>query len=168
MIIMNTKTISVLQIALEGEIKVSYLAEKLGMDSWDIQRHLGNLRSQKYVSSDDSFVKLRNNEKVRLLVQLSTDVDIKKILHESNEIVLSFLIEPITIEDLIEKSGLSRSTVYRALKDFKELRIIKKTFCGIPLSDDIRAVIKLNDDFQSVIEFANFIESERKKLDVLR
>ena len=78
------------------------------------------------------------------------------------------MIEPITREDLIEKSGLSRSTVYRALKDFKELRIIKKTFCGIPLSDDIRAVIKLNDDFKKVQTLSDKrekeIESEHAKI----
>jgi len=155
--LMKTHTISVLEMALEGEIQVTYLAQKLGMDSWEVQRHIGILRKQRYVSLDDSFVRLRNSEKVRLLVDLSKGTDVKKILHESNEIVLSFLTEPVTKDDLIKNTGLSRATVYRALKDFNELGIIKKTIYGI----------QLTEANQPVIEFAEFLESERKKLEEL-
>jgi len=156
---MKNMTICVLEKALEGEVSVSSLAEKLGIDPWDVRRHLGSLRRQGYVSSDDSSIKLRNNEeKVCLLTKLSKETDVKKILHESNEIVLSFLTKPITKEDLIEKTGLSRATVYRALKNFNELGIIKKTVYGI----------QLNDSFKAVIDFAKHLLDERKKLEELK
>jgi len=164
--------------ALEREVSVFDLSEKLGIDSWEIQRILGNLRIERIISSKDESirllnnesesVKLLNNEKVQLLIKLSKETDVKKTLHESNEMILSFLTEPIAIGDLIIETGLSRATVYRALKDFKDLKIIEKTFCGIPLSDNFQYQVKLNENHLSVIEFANFLKKEREKLEESR
>jgi len=128
---MKMNAISIIEIALEGESEISQVSKKLGMKLWDVHRLLGYLRKQQIISSQVESIRLRNDERVELLKELAKEVNVKKILHESNEIVLSYLIEPISLDDLIIQTKLSRATIYRAKKDFEESGILKKTISEI-------------------------------------
>lgn len=152
MILLKSKALSILEIVLEGENKVTKMSEILDMDPWEIERHLGHLRNQKFISSQESSIHVLDNKKVRLLAQLAKKMDVKKLLHGLNDKVLPLLVIPITREELLEKAApVSRATVFRALKDFTDLEIIDKTPYGIQL---------INEN-QILIDFANSLNSQR-------
>ena len=155
---MHTNAISVLRFALKGPVDVIDLIEKVGIHPWQIYSHIRSLRQKDFVILEGRFIRLRNDWKARLLNEAAKDADITKILYESNEEIISFLTEPITIKEIVQRSGHSRATVYRAIADFNAIGIIRKVFRGYVLIDEKPAVVN----------FAKWLESERKEQEALR
>lgn len=155
---MNRHAITVLKIAIKGPVDIIDLIEELEIQPWQIYSHIRSLRQKDYVVLEASQIHLRKDWKARLLNELAEDVDIEKILLESNEEIISFLIRPICIDSIVEQTHCSRSTVYRAIKDFKSIGIIKK----------VSNCFELNEENQAVIDFAKWLAGERESLEAYR
>ena len=155
---MNRNAITVLKKAMDGSVDIIELMEEMKIQPWQIYSHIRTLREQNYVVFENQQIRLKDDWKARSLHNLANDIDIKKILFESNEDIISYLTEPISINDIFEKSGHSRATVYRAIKDFKSAGIIKKVSKGYEL---------LHDN-NSLYDFVKWVKSERVMLEALR
>lgn len=117
---MNTTAISLLKLAIEKPSKTEELQKKLEIGDWQLSSYIRSLKQRGYLDKKGSLVSIQNSPKTLQLLEIAKQkIDIEKILRESNEIVLSYLIEPQTINNLIVRSKLSRATVYRAISDFE-------------------------------------------------
>lgn len=155
---MNTKAITVLKIALEGPVDVIDLIGELKIQPWQIYSHIRMLREKSYVVLEGRQIRLTKNWKAQLLEQVSKDIDITKVLHDSNEEVLSFLTKPVSIDVIVRETDLSRATVYRALKEFLASGIAMRSGKNY----------ELNTSIPALISFARWLESERSELEALR
>ena len=155
---MNTNAITVLKMTMEGPVDIIELMNTMKIHPWQIYSHIRSLKEQNYVVFENRQIRLKNDWKARFLHDLSNNINIEKILFESNEDIISYLAEPVSINYIVEKSGHSRATVYRAIKDFKSLGIIKKVSKGYELIHDNNA---LHD-------FAKWLKFERMELEALR
>ena len=143
---------------MEGPVDIIDLMEEMEIMPWQIYAHIRTLKEQNYVVFENQQIRLREDWKARSLQNLANDIDIEKILFESNEDIISYLTEPISINEIVEQSEHSRATVYRAIKDFKSAGIIRKVFKGY----------ELIHDNNSLYDFAKWVKSERVTLEALR
>ena len=119
---MNTTAISLLKLTIEKPSKADELQKKLKIGKWQLSSYIRSLKQRGYLDKKGSIISIQNSPKTLQLLELSKqDIDIEIVLRESNEIILSYLIEPQTINNLIVRSKLSRATVYRTIADFEKV-----------------------------------------------
>lgn len=123
---MNTTAISLLKLTIEKPAKMDELLTKLKIGNWQLSSYVRSLKERGYLEKKGSTVSIQQSAKALQLLEVAKKIDIEKILRESNEIILSYLIEPQTINNLILRSKLSRATVYRAISDFEGVEGFKK------------------------------------------
>jgi len=123
---MNTTAITLLKLTMKNPSKTDDLRDKLKIGNWQFNDHIKKLSVQGYILKKGKIVELQKSDKILLLSKLSKKTDIEKILRESNEIILSYLTEPITINNLILRTRLSKATVYRTLSDLESIEGFKK------------------------------------------
>lgn len=80
-------------------------------------KSLERLRDAGYIRRDGTRVALQNGAKCMLLETASRRYDIATILRHSNEAVFSSLSKPGTNADIAGRTGLSPSTIHRALSE---------------------------------------------------
>ena len=80
-------------------------------------RSLERLRKAGYITRDGTRIELQNNARCILLEAASRRYDITAILRHSNEAVFSSLTKPGTSADIARRTGLSPSTIHRALSE---------------------------------------------------
>ena len=149
---MNTSAITMVKTLLEGPQDAPKLMSELGIKNWQLNALIKDLSNNEYVEKTGKIVKLKETVKVTQLRNLAKKVDIGKILHESNELILSHLTEPIEINALILVSGVSKATVYRAISDFESINIIKKE----------NDVIRIQESNKSLVLFTKLLRAERE------
>ena len=155
---MNINAITVLKKAMERPVDIIELMEEMKIQPWQIYAHIRTLKEQNYVVFENQQIQLKKDWKTKFLQELSEDINIERILFESNEEIISYLTEPTSINYIVEKSRISRATVYRAISDFKELGIVKKVSKGFELIHDNNALI----------DFVKWLKFERTELETLR
>lgn len=129
---MNDNEIEIMEILCENKsIRKDILREKFSVGVWQFNSLLRRLRRKNFIKNDSLYVYLADNLKCNLLIKVSKKYDLKKLLRFSNESILPIVTNGISIDDLIKHSGVSRATVYRALADFEEVGIIKKSITVI-------------------------------------
>ena len=143
---------------LEGPIDIIELVDTMKIQPWQIYSHIRSLKEQNYVVFEDRQIRLYDDWKTRCLQNIANDIDIKKILLKSNEDVISYLTEPVSINYIVKNSDHSRATIYRAIKDFKSIGVIKKVSnCYVLIHDN-----------NALYDFAKWVKSERTTLEALR
>lgn len=119
---MNTTAISLLKLAIEKPTKAEELQKKLKIGNWQLSSYIRSLKQRGYLAKKGSVISIQDSPKIQQLIELSEQkIDIENILRESNEDILSYLTEPITIGRLIFRTNLSRATIYRAISDFEKI-----------------------------------------------
>ena len=88
-------------------------------------KSLQRLEEAGYIRRDGDSIALQNNAKCILLEKASRKYDIMNILRYSNETVFAGMAEPCTSAELSERTGLSPSTVHRALSDMAAAGIVR-------------------------------------------
>ena len=88
-------------------------------------KSLKRLEKAGYIRRDGDRIALQNNAKCILLERASRKYDIMTILRYSNEAVFAGMVEPCTSAELSERTGLSPSTVHRALSDMAAAGIVR-------------------------------------------
>lgn len=131
---MNRSEINVIESLCDNKIiRKDLLRDKIGLKNWQFNKVTRKLKQLGFIEKDSLYVGLADNVNARLIMNLSKKYDLHKLLQFSNEIVLKELSNGVTIKELIKKTNTSKATVYRALADFEDLGIIKRT---IMLNDD--------------------------------
>ncbi len=120
---MNSRD-AVLLAALIGMVAVA------AYQSWESgksprAKSLKRLEKAGYIRRDGDRIALQNNAKCILLERASRKYDIMTILRHSNETVFAGMAEPCTSAEMSERTGLSPSTVHRALSDMAAAGIVR-------------------------------------------
>ena len=87
-------------------------------------RSLERLRKAGYIARDGTRIALQNNARCILLEAASRHYDITAMLRHSNEVVFSSLAKPGSGADISGRTGLSPSTVRRALSEMAAAGIV--------------------------------------------
>jgi len=143
---------------MDGPVDIIELMEEMKIQPWQIYAHIRTLRKQNYVIFENQQIRLKNDWKARYLQELANEINIEKILLESNEEIISYLIEPVTVKYIAAKSSISPATIYRAIEDYRSIGIVKKVSKGY----------ELIHDNNSLIDFAKWLRIERMELEILR
>ena len=98
---MDNTSIRLLKTLLDGPKEENQLRSMLGKKERQLAYTIRNLKDQNYAEKENTIVKLKENSKTILLRDVSKIVDVEKLLHESNEIIISNVVEPSTIDKII-------------------------------------------------------------------
>lgn len=151
---MNVTSISIIKYLANGISNVPTLMETAGIKEWQINSILKDLIQLGYVVKEGNTVKLKDDLKPATIRELSKKINIEKILRGANETVFSYLTEAISINEIILKTELSQSTVYRAISDFESVGAITRT------GDKIN----VNKSDEQLVLLANSLRIERENL----
>jgi len=149
---MNTTGIQLIKELLQYSRTPKNLMEMLGIKNWQLNAHIKELTKKDLVEKVNGKFQLKEVAKITQLRNVAKKFDIEKLLHESNEHILSFLIDPLEINALIVSSGLSKATVYRAISDLESIGAIKK-------EHDVVGIEKANN---SLLMFATLLKADRE------
>ena len=150
---MNTSSIKILKAMVEGTKDTTALKEIAEVKNWQFNALIKDLTEQGYIIKDENIIKFQEGAKAIIFRDVAKKLDIEKLLHESNETVISYLTEPIAVNALENISGLSRATVYRSISDLESIGAIEK-------ENDI---ISLNQSDDKLLLFAKTLKTEREK-----
>lgn len=151
---MNTTSITILKRVISGVEDAKMIMEGIGVKGWQFNSQVKELSLQGFVQKIDNSLKLLDGVKPMMIKEISTRLDIEKLLKDSNELVFSYLIEPTTINDIVRITGLSTSTVYRAISDFESIGIVirnEDTLC-------------LDNSDEKIVLLAQVLKTERENM----
>lgn len=155
---MNRTAIKIIKHLVNGTSDVSTLMSVTKIKGWQINLQLKVLSQSGYVIRDGTSVKLKDGLKSATIRDLAKKTNIEKILRGANEMIFSYLVGPISINEIVLKSGLSSSTVYKAISDFESIGVITRT-------DDKISINGSNEFNKQLVLLANSLNAERKYLD---
>lgn len=162
---MNTPAISLLKAIINGTTNVKDLMGILGIKEWQFNEHVKKLLQDGFIVKEGNIIKLQENAKTVLLIDIAKKLDLEKFLHGSNELVVSHLTEQLTVSDITRNTGLSTTTVYRAISDLESIGAIKKE-----LNTKDEQTSKIPDRFsidnskESLMDYARILKTEREKM----
>lgn len=109
-----------------GKITKESLNRLLKVGRWQFGKYLRELAAADILRHDSLYVEINWNLKTNLLKKLHNDFDISELLSDSNELIFMNLEKAFTVDELLQKTNLSKSTVYRTLEIFEQMGLIKK------------------------------------------
>jgi len=124
---MQEKKIKILKLLFShDEIQKSTLMDLLNIKRWQLQEYLRELERDGYLTNNRKHIRIQINTKTQLMKKLNERFDLVKLLWRSNDLVLQYISKDPNMkpQELMKVSGLSNATVFRALADFKEIRLI--------------------------------------------
>lgn len=154
---MNTTAIVLLKEMIDGNNDKKRLMEAAQVKAWQFNYIVNDLIQNDYVTGSDSQLHLSNSVKSILFRDIARKYDVIKLLRDSNELILACLVEPLSVEELKQKSSLSRATIYRALSDLESIGTISR-------KNDKMSLIRENSD--SLYLFAKILLNEKKRDDI--
>lgn len=152
---MNASSIQILMAVNGGTTNVDALKEIIGVKDWQFNSLINDLTKQGYVIKDGKEIKFQEGPKAIIFRELAKKWDLEKLLHESNEKIISYLTEPISINAIETISGISRATIYRAISELESIGAIEKE----------GDVLSLNNTDEKLSLFANTLKIEREQGD---
>ncbi len=140
---MNTTSITILKQVISGIEDTKTIMEGIGVKDWQFNSQVKELSLQGFLQKMDNSLKLLDGVKPMMVKEISTRLDIEKILKDSNELVFSYLTEPTTINDIVRITGLSTSTVYRSISDFESIGILIRNGDALCLDNSDEKILLL-------------------------
>ena len=122
----------------------------LGIKKRRLAYILKELRDLDYVEKGNGLIKLKETPKTILFRDVAQIMDVEKLLCNSNEIILLDVTEPVTLDRLIKKSGLSKNTVYHSISDLQSVGAIAKD----------SGMIQLDTSKKQLVLFVNLLKVE--------
>ncbi len=150
---MDSTSINLLKSLVEGQKDTAELLDLLGIKDRRLAYIIKNLVEEDYIEKQDTIIRLKETSKATLFRDITQIVDVEKLLHESNEILLSSIDENITIDQLIKKSGLSKATIYRSISDLQSIGAILK-------NEDM---VNIDESKEQLVLFTKLLKTEREK-----
>lgn len=151
---MNTTSITILKQVISGVEDTKTIMEISDVKEWQFNSQVKDLSLQGFLQKTDNSLKLLDGVKPMMVKEISARLDIEKILKDSNELVFSYLTEPTTINDIVRITGLSISTVYRAISDFESIGILSRN----------ADTISLNNSDEKILLLAQVLKTERENM----
>lgn len=162
---MNGTAISILKTIVNGTTDSKLLMNLIGIKEWQFNEQTKKLLQDGYIEKEGNEINLQNNAKSALLLEISKKWDIEKLLHSSNELVFSYLTEPLTVNDIVKNTGLSLATVYRSISDLESLGVIKREIThAVPPQKISADTFMIDKSKTSLFEYAIILKTEREKL----
>ncbi len=149
---MDITSIKLLNSLVEEQKEASDLLEILGIKERRLAYIIKNLTELDYIDKENTIIKLKETPKAILFRDVTKIIDVEKLLHESNEIILSSIDEGITVDELVRKSGLSKATTYRSVSDLQSIGAILK-------DEDI---IRIDESKEQLVLFMKLLKTERE------
>ena len=149
---MNITAIQIIREVERGNNNPTSLMENVGIKKWQLNSHLKELNQAGILQKKDNKVKFLDGLKPNIIRELSKNYSLEKILRGSNEVVFSYLIEPISINEISLKTGLSQSTVYRSISDLESIGSIVKHGGGL---------YQVKESEGTLVMLANVFKNER-------
>ncbi|MDE1765078.1 MAG: hypothetical protein KGI27_02265 [Thaumarchaeota archaeon] len=153
---MNSTSIRLLKAMAEGKTGQPELMKILEIGEWQFNTITRELVNQDYIDKTDSTFSFKKNAKAALFHDITNQIDIEKLLHDSNEQIFFNLAEPTTIKDLQVSTGLSLRTLQRSISEFESVGVIKK--------DDGK--ISINKTRESLYLFAKLLKAENERKNI--
>lgn len=153
---MNPTSIKLLKAVSEGKSDQSELMKILDIGEWQFNTITRELVIQDYLDKINSSFTLKKNAKATLFHSVVNQVNVEKLLHDSNEQIFLNLTDPTTIKDIQLSTGLSLRTVQRAISEFESIGVIKKDSGKISI-DRVREPLYL---------FAKLLKSEYERKNI--
>ncbi|MGB6785578.1 MAG: hypothetical protein WBE60_06850, partial [Nitrosotalea sp.] len=151
---MDTTAINIIREVANGNSDPKAIMQNVGIKEWQLNSKLKDLIQQGYLQKEESTVRFQDNAKPTTIRNLIKKFNIEKILRGANEIIFSYLTEPISINEIISKTDLSTSTVYRAISDFESIGAITK--------EDDKISVNNSDDQLTLL--ASILKTERDNM----
>ena len=162
---MNNTSIKILKAIISETYDVSTLREISGVKEWQFNEQTKKLLQDGYIKKEGNLITLQENAKAALLRTISHTWNLENLLRDSNELVFSYLTEPLTVNEIVTNTGLSTATIYRAISDLSAIGIIHK-------EEDTKEYhwgkaperISIDPAKTDLIDFARILKTEREKL----
>jgi len=140
---MRRSEIRIIKLLAEESTPLGRLAEKIGMSQSWTSRLVDELESDNLVEKGIS-IKLADTYEAHLLVSLSKRFSLEKVLAgKREEILKSLFSSPKTITEL-ENENFSKSTIYDAMNDLREIGVVSKENGEYRITDEeLREVLKV-------------------------
>ncbi len=149
---MDITSIKLLRSLVKEQKETNELLDLLGIKDRRLAYIIKNLGEEDYIEKENTVIRLKETPKATLFRDITQNVDVEKLLRESNEVILSNIDENITVDQLIKKSGLSKATAYRAISDLQSIGAILK-------DDDI---INIDESKEQLVLFTKLLKTERE------
>ncbi|RNJ77739.1 MAG: hypothetical protein EB830_01490 [Nitrosopumilus sp. H13] len=150
---MDIASAKTLKSLVDGQKERDELLKILGIKHRGLAYVIKNLKEAGYIDKENTTVKLKNTPKATLLKDVSHLVDIEKLLRGSNEIIFSNIEKCNTVEELIKKTGLSKTTIHRSISELQSIGAIIKN----------NGKMQIDERKESLMEFANMMRMEMEK-----
>jgi len=162
---MNSTAISLLKEVINGTTDVQTLRETLGIKEWQFNEHVKKLLQDGFIKKDGNIINLQDNAKTALLKEVSQKWNLENLLRGANELVFSYLIESLTVNEIVTNTGLSTATIYRTISDLEAIGAIKKE----PDTQDFHwgkapERISIDKSKENLMNFARILKTEREKM----
>ena len=151
---MDITTINILKEVANGNSDPKAIMQNVGIKEWQLNSKLKDLIQQGYLQKEESTVRFQDNAKPTTIRNLIKKYNIEKILRGANEIIFSYLTEPISMNEIISKTDLSISTVYRAVSDFESIGAITK--------ENDKILVNKSDD--QLVLLSGILKTERDNM----
>lgn len=161
---MNTTAIKILKAVIGGVTSSKELQSRLGVSTSQVHAQIRELASRGFVDRTGSDISLQKNAKAQLIKKISQAVDIERILRGSNERVFCCLTCPSTVAEIVARTGLSHTSVSKAISDFKAVGIARMMNNSKP-RQRIRLALTGSQDLASLANIMN-IEQEARHAEV--
>ncbi|MFW5953564.1 MAG: helix-turn-helix domain-containing protein [Candidatus Natronoplasma sp.] len=132
---MRRTEIKIIQTLKEKPLKLKTLASKIDKSQSWVSELVSDLKEEGLVETD-STITLADTYEADLLKKLSKKFDLNKILAGKREDILRSLHSSQKTPSGLEKEGFSKSTIYKALSDLKEVGVISEEEKGYKIKDE--------------------------------
>lgn len=150
---MNPSAIALLKAVRDGMSLPKEIMNAIGLREWQFNNLVKDLIGQDYLERTDSALTFKQGPKTVLFKDVAARFDIEKLLHDSNELVFKNLVEPKTINEIQESTGLSLRTVQRAVSELESIGAIKRK----------ENKVGVNRDYEPLYLFAENLKREGEK-----
>ena len=163
---MNNTSISVIKAVINDITDVQTLKEISQVKEWQFNDVIKKLIQEGFIKKEGNTIELQKNAKSILLKKISQKWNLINLLHGSNELVFSYLTEPLSINEILTNTGLSTTTIYRAISDLAVMGIIQKETSAQDSrwGEKISERICINPTKTELIIFAQILKMEREKM----
>ena len=163
---MHNTAISVIKAIINDTKEIQTLKEISRVKEWQFNDVIKKLLQEGYIKKEGNVIELQDNVKTILLKKISQKWNLVNLLHDSNELVFSYLTESLTVNEILTNTGLSTATIYRAISDLEAIGIIQKE---TDTQDNhwwgkIPERIHIDPTKTELVDFARILKTERERM----
>lgn len=149
---MNETALNLLRMVINGTADTKRLQVTLGIGTSQFHAQIRKLSREGFIYRKGLTVFLQKNAKAQLLRRMSQKWSLWSLFHGSNESILCCLAKPSTVDEIVSRTGLSYTSVYRTITDFRAAGIVKG---GTESKDYGRITLSNSQDLKNLANILN-------------